>query len=193
MPYSTTKTIPALSNKSDKVKEVFAEAANSALARGLTDAEAIYAGLATVSNYEKKHQVKKEVKPLVPSNTPQHILAVIEAANIAKQQKLQEELDFKQKVLEAVQDIEFEDTSNNVKHLYFDTKGKLVLEFEDGSKIVSKNSVPEEVINQSIQVAPKEISIKSLEPMTMLNAQGEPEIVFYSDGEIVTSIVTIEE
>ncbi len=171
--------------------------ANSAYHRGLSESDCIFVAIAAPSNYEKKHQVKKELKPQVPSNTPQHspqhILAVIEAANIAKQQKLQEELDFKQKVFEAVQDIEFEDTSNNVKQFYFDTKGKLVLEFEDGSKLASKNSVPEEVINQSIQVAPKEISIKSLEPMTMLNAQGEPEIVFYSDGEIVTSIVTIEE
>lgn len=193
MPWSIDNPPNPIKNKSKGAIKAGVEAANDAYARGLSESDCIFAAIAAASNYEQKHQVKKEVKPQTPQHTPQHILAVIEAANIAKQQKLQEELDFKQKVLEAVQDIEFEDTSNNVKQLYFDTKGKLVLEFEDGSKIASKNAVPEEVISQYIQVAPKEVSLKALEPMTILNASGDPEIVFYSDGEIVTTIVTIEE
>lgn len=33
MPWSKDKTIPSLNNKSDKIKEVFAEVANSALSK----------------------------------------------------------------------------------------------------------------------------------------------------------------
>ena len=35
MPWSKENSIPSLSNKSDEVKEVFAEAANAALSKGI--------------------------------------------------------------------------------------------------------------------------------------------------------------
>lgn len=50
MPWSKTNTIPGLKNKSDKIKEVFAQTANSALDRGLSEEEAVFAGLAAVTN-----------------------------------------------------------------------------------------------------------------------------------------------
>ena len=43
--YSTENTIPQLVHKSLAVKQMFASVANKALARGLTQDEAIFAGL----------------------------------------------------------------------------------------------------------------------------------------------------
>ena len=60
MPWSKDKTIPSLENKSDKVKEVFAEAANAALSRGLSEEDAVFAGLGAVSRYEKANKPLKK-------------------------------------------------------------------------------------------------------------------------------------
>jgi hypothetical protein len=42
------------------VKEVFAEAANAALSRGLSEEDAVFAGLGAVSRYEKANEPLKK-------------------------------------------------------------------------------------------------------------------------------------
>lgn len=79
MPWSKTKTLDSLKHKSDKVKEVFAIAANGALDRGQTEQESIFAGLAAVSNYERKHK-KPEVKKVDTSGN--HLSLVCHTGNL---------------------------------------------------------------------------------------------------------------
>lgn len=154
MPYSTTKTIPALSNKSDKVKEVFAEAANSALARGLTDDEAIYAGLSAVSNYEKKHQVKKEAKPA--KKLPSHLAVILETAEVMKQQKIQDEIakaELEAKQLQALQDKIQEEIKASTANTIVDMQvlgEDVLLVYKDGRKV--KRKLADYTINQQVTV-----------------------------------------
>ena len=70
MPWSKSNTIPSLKNKSDKIKEVFAEAGNAALARGRTEEEAVFAGLGAVTAYEKKHSIHKAIYQMRPAVEP---------------------------------------------------------------------------------------------------------------------------
>lgn len=151
MPRSKDKTIYSLNNKSDKVKEVFAEAANSALSRGLTEEEAVFAGLVAVKNYEKKHTVKKEVKPI-----PLHLQAVLDAAkerlklatsheDASKQGEYQQDLE---QVSKAVLE-----PSKTIVDADFDSQERLVIKFNDGSTITTRPIPRTQKVEQQITVA----------------------------------------
>ena len=166
MPYSTTKTIPALSKKSDKVKEVFAEAANSALARGLTDDEATYTGLSAVSNYEKKHQVKKELKPA--KKLPSHLAAILETAEVMKRQKIQDEIakaELEAKQLQELQNKIQEEIKVSTANTIVDMQvlgEDVLLVYKDGRKV--KRKLADYTINQSVVVAGQEPTFTNTNP-----------------------------
>ena len=65
MPWSSSVegTIPALRNKPEKLRQIFAEVANAALKRGLSEEEAIYVGLAAVKLEENKNNRKGPIEP----------------------------------------------------------------------------------------------------------------------------------
>lgn len=107
MPWSATKTIPALENKSEEVKRIFADAANSALDRGRSEEEAVFAGLAAVKNHEKKIVNKSAVK--VPISL--HKKEEVEKAVIS--------------------------TNTKVSSAQWGQDGRLILNMSDGKKVVS--------------------------------------------------------
>lgn len=202
MPWSATRegTLESLKDKSLEVRQLFAKVANESLSNGKSEQESIRAGLAAVANLEhSKKKIAKaaldEQKRLVEEKKnnykpPSHLSAIFEAIELKKQQREQEELEFNLKVNKAVE--EAIPSTQDIKEMYFDIDGKLVIAFTSGDRLKTKNAVPEEVINKYISVAVNPVQ-KSLEPMTILNASGDPEIVFGSDGEIYTTVITIEE
>lgn len=148
MPYSKDKTIPAIAGKSDKVKEVFAEAANTALSKGQDEQSAVFAGLAAVKNYEKKQGVSKAV--IAPKTIPSHVQAIIKAkaANdfIARTKQLE---------LEKQQAIDLESWNNTISRVYIDEEGRLVTVYNSGKREVSKPLVSETIINRTVVVQPQ--------------------------------------
>ena len=68
MPWSADDTIPSMKKKSKELRALFARVANQALAKGQSEEEAVFAGIAAVKNAEKKTETKKAVKPELLSN-----------------------------------------------------------------------------------------------------------------------------
>lgn len=163
MPWSKDKTITSLENKSDKVKEVFAEAANAALSRGLSEEDAVFAGLGAVSRYEKANKpLKKSLKPELPI----HVKAILEA----RKQKEQEELEnLKKAALELEEKREVEspkvlkaflpenaiepNPERSLVAAEWDKQGRLILTFDDGEKITTSPVPVQEKIEQYIGVS----------------------------------------
>lgn len=73
MPWTNEKPPKVIANRSAGAISAGVSAANSCLERGLSDEECIFAAIAAANNYDKKHQVKKAVKPAMPA----HLQAVI--------------------------------------------------------------------------------------------------------------------
>jgi hypothetical protein len=163
LPWSKDKTIPALENKPDKVKEVFAEAANAALSRGLSEEDAVFAGLGAVSRYEKANKpLKKSLKPELPI----HVKVILEA----KKQKEQEELEnLKKAALELEEKRKVEspkvlkaflpenaiepNPERSLVAAEWDKQGRLILTFDDGEKITTSPVPVQEKIEQYIGVS----------------------------------------
>lgn len=138
MPWSKTNTIDSLKNKSDKIKEVFAEAANSALKRGLSEEDAIFAGLGAVSRYEKVlDSVKKSAKPEIPL----HLKAVLQS----QEGKIQKAYLPENSITS--------DSSRSLVSVDWDKQGRLVLTFDDGEKIVTSQAPIAENITQNFAAA----------------------------------------
>lgn len=161
MPWTADKTIPAMQNRSRKAREIFAEVANAALARGLSEEEAIFAGIAAANRAENTKKINKIEKPPVP----QHVKAVIEAARKAKDQ--QEEVLQKKKINPAYlpQNTLDADTQRTVISVDWDEKGRLVLLFSDGEKIVTSPVPVSENIEQYFRVDASPIDVEVSSPL----------------------------
>lgn len=152
MPWTSSKegTLPSLKNKSEKIREIFAEVANAALKRGLSEEEAIFSGLGAVNAYEKKNQVKKAVVP-----KPSHLQAVIEAAKLKKSQSEilpEKEQDNKiNKVFLGKNAID-SDPERSLVSADWDKNGRLVLTFDDGEKIYTDPVPVSESIEQYVAI-----------------------------------------
>lgn len=145
MPYSKDKTIPAIAGKSEKVKEVFAQAANSALSKGQDEQSAVFAGLAAVKNYEKKQGITKAI--IQPKVIPLHIQAIVKAKAasdyIAETKRLE---------LEKQEQTALDNWNNSIARVYVDEEGRLVTVYNSGKKEVSKPLVSETVINRTVVI-----------------------------------------
>jgi hypothetical protein len=182
MPWSKTKTIPALENKSEKIKEVFAEAANSALNRGLSEQDAIFAGLAAVSNYEKKNQVKKVSKPEVPS----HLKALLEVAKQRKLEQLNKPPSEASGASSKQQSINVAflgknaiqaDPERSLVSVQWDKQGRLIFNFDDGEQLITDPVPVSENIEQYVTIsaaAPStevELNLDEIENVQLTNPQ----------------------
>lgn len=134
MPWSKTNTISSMKNKSDALKQVFADAANSALAKGRSEEDAVFAGLAAVKIAEKKQEQTRKASEPLKQPLPSHVLAVIQ-----------------KKLVEPSGESQSQD--RNLISADFDKFNRLVLTFDNGDKIVSRQVEIKEMIEQYISVA----------------------------------------
>lgn len=138
---SVEGTLPSLKNKSKEAREIFARVANAALAKGQTEEEAIYAGLAVVAAHERKkeREVKKEFKPIAKAEvvapiTPTNTRNVISQAFLPKN---------------AITP----DPDRSLVASSWDNNGRLILQFDDGKKIITDPVPVSENIEQFISVS----------------------------------------
>jgi len=133
MAWDAINTTPAMHGKSLALRELFAKTANTALAKGQTEEEAIFSGMSAVKIQEKKNQPAKAVAPKVPA----HLQAVRSMQGSP--------YDMVSKAVES--------PAISIKAMDFDAQGHLVVLMSDGSKIVTKGKAVEEHINQAVSVS----------------------------------------
>jgi len=148
MPWTADNTIDSIKNKSLAVRKLFAEVANTALDKGRTEEEAIYAGLAAVRNKERKSTVKKAIAEPVPL----HLKALLEAK---KQQEIQKDA-FGNSYSESITEIQKgrlpSGTQRSIIDAQFDDSGRLVLTFDTG-EVITTRSVEDIKVSTSIITA----------------------------------------
>ena len=178
--YSKTNTISLLENKPDKTKEIFAEAANTALTKGLSLDESKFAGLAAVKAYEKANTTSRPV--IEPKVVPLHVQALIKAkaANdfIAETKRLEIE---KQE-----QAVDF------VVNLTIDNQNRLITTYNSGKKTTSKSLVADLTEIHNTIIAGQQQVQKYSEPLTTL-VSGNPELIFTSEGDVVMQLLELTE
>lgn len=183
--YSKEETTDSLKHKSYAVRKAFADAANATLNRGLDIEAAEFAGYAAVSRLERKQSeesqtaldlIKKQNKP------PAHLAAVLEAARVKQAELTKQAIQEQQPLPEFKQ----------ITSIDFNKQGYLVVVFDDGSTITTKHKVIEQIdISQYVSLAPT-VRQKVFEPVTVYN-NGDPQIVFTSDGDIVMTQMQAED
>ncbi len=149
MPWSSSSVPDSMKNKSLSLRQLFARVANAALDKGMTEEEAIFAGLSAVSNEERKN--RKEVKKEV-IEPPSHIKAIIEARKASKQ-PVDEEKE-KPLIRQAFlgKNALTPDQERSLVSATWDAQGRLVLTFDTGERITT-DPVPSEYIEQHLSVA----------------------------------------
>lgn len=141
MPWTATDTIPAMQNKSLALRQLFAETANLQLSKNRATQDAVFAGLAAVANEEKKqiklHKESAEQKE--QKQLPAHLRLVIESKKALDSNVTPNSLSDKQKTLISAS---------------WDSSGRLVLLFDDNSKLVTEPVPSEYIQNSIVQINP---------------------------------------
>lgn len=154
MPWTISNPPAAIKNKTKQAIEAGVKAGNDALARGQTDEEAVLAAVLAARNYEKKHTVNKEVKPI-----PLHLQVVLDAAKERLKQATSHEDASKQGMYQ--QDLEnvskaVLEPSRTIVDADFDSQERLVIKFDDGSTITTRPIPRTQKVEQQVTVvAPK--------------------------------------
>lgn len=159
MPYSLDKLPDAVKNKSEKAKKAFLAAYNSATERGLSDEEALFAGLAAMKNAEKpSERTKKALEPLKPK-VPSHLAAVLQKRAVEPSSNLPEPLvkqnSIKQEFLG--KNALVADPERSLVSADFNEKNQLVLQFDTGEKITTKPINVDENIENYVTLSQEKI------------------------------------
>jgi len=197
--YTKDTTIDTLKNKSIEARKLFSEIANKALADGKDEESAIFAGTSAVAMLErqKAREIKKaaqEQKELeLNTPVPFHLQAIKEAAELKKQQVIQEEIQANQEFVEKVTSVVKENQPTiEISSVYFDNDGKLVLNFSDGRKVKSSNSVPEQLVNSNqiivTENTPATQELKEVNPVFTYDVNGNVSRIDYESGNYKTFI-----
>ena len=145
MPWTENDTIPSMRNRSSKARKAFAEVANAALERGLTEEEAIFAGIAAADRADGKTPVKRihKVQPKIPL----HLKAVLELQKNQQEEKQAIHRAFLPKnSLSTNQD-------RNVISAEWGSRGELILVFDTGERLVTSPVPVSENIEQYISIS----------------------------------------
>ena len=125
--WTADNTIPELVHKSLDIRKLFAEVANASLSKGRSNSEAVNAGVMAVSHKERSN---------LPNKLPPLPKLPVNASEIIKKAA------------------ELKKVSQEVVSSTFDDKGRLILVYKDGRKIVSDKGVNTTLVEQNIKIAP---------------------------------------
>jgi len=164
MPWGVLKdqTLPAMRDKTLEERKLFAKVANGALSEGKSEKEAIVAGLAAVKNIVKKAQV-----------IPLHLQAVLDLVEKTKQEPPVDTAVTSPEAPTAssnwfsstihqsnapvhstglTEPLNASIKERNLTRASFDTRGRLILGFDNGDTIVTNEQVLKEYIEQYVTV-----------------------------------------
>lgn len=192
MPWTATKegTLPSLKNKSIEYRKVFAKVANEALDKGMSEEEAIVAGLSAANSHERKKssEIKKQLiaEREKANYVPSHIQLIKDAAIAKKQMQLDAIAESERLLTEKIKSVVSNDSSF-IEDMRFDSDGKLVVKLKDGSSIKTANSAPSDVINKYVSVSVTEqiaaiSDVQELNPVYSYNTNGDVTRIDYDSG-----------
>lgn len=166
MPYSMTKLPEAIANKSEKSKRIFLSAYESAISKGLTDSESLFAGIAAVKNSEA--MLKKPSEPLKPK-LPSHLSAVLQKRAVEPPSPIAEPLEKQQPIKQAFlgKNALVPDPERSLVSADFNEKNQLVMQFDTGEKIVTKPINVDENIENYVTLS--QAKIQGPEPTGFVN------------------------
>lgn len=131
----------SLKDKPKEIQDRFLEVANQNIRKGLNYSLSIAEANKAIELLEVELQEKDKLQ--------EYQLSQINKAKIIDSFKALKPIQIQQLTqVETPEDIDPE----QIKQIYFDNNGKLVIEFEDGFKITSKNSFPPSYIEQHVAV-----------------------------------------
>lgn len=168
MPWSASKTIPAVEGKSLKLRELFAKVANAALAKGQTEEEAIFAGLGAIKIEEKKQPVKKVTAPKLPA----HLQILKDIAN---------------KQAESVEKVkEVKTDTTTVVSADINQTGHLVLVMSDGTRVTTKSPIPKEIVEQNVVVTNDTAALVATQEPTGFETRSTSQLAFDDETRTFT-------
>lgn len=150
----------SLVNKSQQVKEAFCKAANAASDKGMNITLSVKQGLQAaeeVLSIEEKQKQEELLKQQEVNKAKEALKVSLEKQRALQEQQYRQALS---KALENLDDSEDDEEISKalieqpkaVKSTEFDKQGRLVTIFEDGTRVISKNSPPADRIDQTVAV-----------------------------------------
>lgn len=171
MPWTLTNPPDVVKNKPKHVIEACVLAANSALAKGLTEEEAIFACLSAAKRTESSSVTKAVKRPV-----PQHIQALLE-------RKVQEpETQAKINSVFLGKSALPADKERTLVQADFNSKNQLVLTFDTGEKITTSAPNIEQNIEQYLSVSTNGANGPSV---TVISDLTDTSVVVPQDGEVL--------
>lgn len=195
MPWTASKDkLPeAVKDKSLELRSLFARVANAVLEETGNETKAIQAGIHAVITEENKkkklakaaleEQKRKKLEEETNYKPPAHLAALLEAANIRKQQEVLVVQEKEQQFQELEQDI-LQQVQEMLKDTVVDMKvqgEEVLLILRSGKKL--KRKLADYNIDAKIITAVQ--NQVYLEPCSGFNYDGEPEIFFSSEGDVM--------
>lgn len=130
-----------------ELREAFVKAANQALERGRSLSEQEFAGITAMRVVEKSRIEKSAVelrKQVEAQKPPSHVSAITKAVELKKQQAKPETLPSPS------------DKTKAITGVTFDSQGRLVVLFDDGTRLQSNQLPIQEVVEQHITIQQKQ-------------------------------------
>ena len=163
MPWSMTNLPDVAKNKPEKQQEAFIAAANNALSRGLTEEEAIFAGIGAMRVVAKKNATvsKASYSAKEPLKRPSHIPDPV-LIKALQQQEAQEILKAEMDKLVSVPSYLGKSlpqgTQRNVIAANFDSKDRFVILFDTGEQLISRSMDIKQYVEQYVSVTQKAVA-----------------------------------
>ena len=168
MPYSMTQLPDVIANKSLQAKKVFLDSYTSAISKGLTENESMFAGIAAVTNLEKS--TRKALEPLKPK-VPAHLSAVLQKRSQGYSEQLPEPDEKPQHIKQAFlgKNALVPDPERSLVSADFNAKNQLVLQFDTGEKITTKPINVDETIESYVSISQANQLSATQEPTGFVN------------------------
>lgn len=149
------------------------------ISNGSNIEDAIFKGVSAASRYDRDSKISTGIK--VSKTIPLHLKSLLDIANTASENT--------DEILKSKQQITGIQSLNSIQDIY--TEGDyLVIKYSSG--FIKRIPVLSIVQNIAVKQTQESQVTKYLESMTSLNSSKEPELLFTTDGEIITSLITIE-
>jgi hypothetical protein len=163
-----TQLPDVIANKSLQAKKVFLDSYTSAISKGLTENESMFAGIAAVTNLEKS--TRKALEPLKPK-VPAHLSAVLQKRSQGYSEQLPEPDEKPQHIKQAFlgKNALVPDPERSLVSADFNAKNQLVLQFDTGEKITTKPINVDETIESYVSISQANQLSATQEPTGFVN------------------------
>ncbi|ASJ79156.1 hypothetical protein P26059A_0004 [Curvibacter phage P26059A] len=149
--YNLQELPPAILNKSLRAKQAFLSGYTSAINRGLTDDESYFSGLSQATAVERTEKAQKQPLEPIKPKVPQHVAMLLEKRSEVATALPSVAPRIKQEFLG--KNALVPDSERSLVSATWDKNGRLLLQFDDGQKIVTDPVPVSENIEQYVSIS----------------------------------------